>query len=66
MGLECGKEVKERGEGERFSKISNNIFFLFLEKPINVTIDIEMGEGILRTKKKKSTQGAQNPYHFPP
>ena len=62
MGLECGKEVKER---ERFLKISNNIFFLFLE---NLLMSLLIWKWVkaIYAQKKKSTQGAQNPYHFPP
>ena len=66
MGLECGKEVKEREkERERFSKISNNIFFLFLE---NLLMSLLIWKWVkaIYAQKKESTQGAQNPYHFPP
>ena len=54
MGLGCGEEQNDK---EIFPRISNNIiflfFFCFFEKPVNVVIDMEVGEGNLSKKKKK-------------
>ena len=58
MRLGCGKEVKER---KNFPKVSDNMFFFvfgffFLEKPINVAVDMDVDEGNLGIEKVVSTK----------
>ena len=54
MGLRCGEEVKERV----FLKFQTTFFFNFFfgKEPINVAIDMEVGDNNLGTKKGVSTE----------
>ena len=57
MGLGCGKKVKERERiFQKFQTTCFFLFFVFLEKPINVAVDMDVDEGNLGTEKVVSTK----------